>query len=165
MINTFKNVNELDHIQFEIIDARGQKEDGRGLGAKRDLYALFWSEVADSLCVGASERVPLVRHDLYKKEWESIGRILRRGFVEANYFPAILSKAFIIYCLFGTVSNDLLVESFLNFVSSMEKALLQEALKTTNADIYEDEDFLELLDRFNCRSRVHPLKIYGEALE
>ena len=47
----------------------------------------------------------------------------------------------------------------------MEKALLQEALKTTNVDIYEDEDFLELLDRFNCWSRVHPLKIYGEALE
>ena len=42
----------------------------------------------------------------------------------------------------------------------MEKALLQEVLKTTNADIYEDEDFLELLDRFNCRSRVHPLNVY-----
>ena len=92
MINTFKNVNELDHIQFEIIDARGQKEDGRGLGPERDLYASFWSEVADSLCVGASERFPFVRHDLHKKEWESIGRILRRGFVEANYFPTILSK-------------------------------------------------------------------------
>ena len=33
----------------------------------------------------------------------------------------------------------------------MEKALLQEALKTTNPGIYEDEDFLELLDRFNCQ--------------
>ena len=92
-----------------------------------------------------------MRHDLYQKEWESIGRILRIGFVEANYFPTILSEVYIIYCLFGTVSNDLLVESFLNFVSSMEKALLQEALKTTNVDIYQDEDFLELLDRFNCR--------------
>ena len=91
VINTFKNVNEINHIQFEIIDARGQKEDGRGLEAKRDLYASFWSEVADSLCVGALERVSFVRHDFYKKEWESIGRILRRGFVEANYFPTILS--------------------------------------------------------------------------
>ena len=105
MLNTFKNVNEVYHIQFEIIDDRGQKKDGRGLGAKRNLYASFWSEVADSLCAGASERVPFVRHDLYKKEWESIGRILRRGFVEANYFPTNISKAFIIYCLFGTVSN------------------------------------------------------------
>ena len=47
----------------------------------------------------------------------------------------------------------------------MEKALLQEALKTTNADIYEDEDFLELLDRFNCQSRVHPLNVNGVVLE
>ena len=35
----------------------------------------------------------------------------------------------------------------------MKKDLLQEALKTTDADIYEDEDFLELLDPFNCGSR------------
>ena len=49
MINTFKNVNELNHIQFEIIDGRGQKEDGRGLGTESDPYASFWSEVADSL--------------------------------------------------------------------------------------------------------------------
>ena len=81
MINTFKNVNELDHVQFEIIDARSQKEDGRGLGAERDLHTSIWSQVADSLCVGASERIPFLRHDLYKKEWESISRILRRGFV------------------------------------------------------------------------------------
>ena len=47
----------------------------------------------------------------------------------------------------------------------MEKALLQEALKTTNADIYEDEDFLESLDRFNCPSRVHLLNVYGVVLE
>ena len=33
MINTFKNVNELDHIQFEIIDVWVQKEDGGVLGA------------------------------------------------------------------------------------------------------------------------------------
>ena len=144
MINTFKNVNELDHIQFQIIYARGQKEDGRGLGAEWDLYASFWSEVADSVGAGASERVPFVRHDLHKKEWESIGRILQRGLVEANYFPIILSKVFIIYCLFGTVSNDLLIQSFLNCVSSMGKALLKGALKTINADMYEDEDFLEL---------------------
>ena len=47
----------------------------------------------------------------------------------------------------------------------MENALLQKALKTTNAEIYENEDFLELSDRFNCRSRVHPLTVYGVIFE
>ena len=55
--------------------------------------------------------------------------------------------------------------NLLNFVSSVEKALLQEALKATNADIYENEDFLELLDHFSCRSRVHTLNVYGVVLE
>ena len=76
MRNTFKKVNELDHIQFEIIDAQGQNQDGRGLRAERDLYASLWSEVADSLCVSASECIPFVIHDLYQKKWESIDRIL-----------------------------------------------------------------------------------------
>ena len=67
VINTFQNVIGIDHIQFEIIDARGQKEDGCGLGAERDIYVSFCSEVADSVCVVASERVPFARHDLYKK--------------------------------------------------------------------------------------------------
>ena len=51
MINTFKNVNELDHIQFEIIDARGQKEDGPGLWAERNLYgSFFFRNSRFSLC-------------------------------------------------------------------------------------------------------------------
>ena len=75
-------------------------------------------------------------------------------FYEEDLFRQTTSLSFyknlIIYCLFGTVFNDLLIQSFLNFVFSMEKALLQEALKTTNVHIYQDEDFLELLDHFNC---------------
>ena len=35
----------------------------------------------------------------------------------------------------------------------------------TNADIYEDEDFLELLDHFNCWWKVYPLNVYGIVLE
>ena len=92
MINTFKNVNELDHIQFEIIDARCQKKDGRGLGTERDLHASFWSEVADSLCVGTSERGPFVRHDLYKKEWESLAEFYEEGLLKPTISPPSYQK-------------------------------------------------------------------------
>ena len=34
-----------------------------------------------------------------------------------------------------------------------------------NADIYEDEDFLELLDHFSCWWKVYPLNVYGIVLE
>ena len=92
MINTFKNVNELDHIQSEIIDARCHKKDGRGLGTEGDLHALFWSEIADSLCVGTSERGPFVRHDLYKKEWESLAEFYEEGLLKPAISPPSYQK-------------------------------------------------------------------------
>ena len=92
IVNTFKNGNELDHMQFEVIDAQVQQKYSSCLGAERDLYSPVWSKVADSLCLGASERIPFVRHGLYKTKWEPIGKILQRGFLKANYFATILSK-------------------------------------------------------------------------
>ena len=38
-------------------------------------------------------------------------------------------------------------------------------MAVTNADIHEDEDFLELLDHFNCWWKVYPLNVYGIVLE
>ena len=102
MVSTFKNGNELDHMQFEVIDAQVQKEYSCCLVAERDLYASVWLKVANSLCLGASYRVPFVRHGLYKTKWEPIGRILQRGFLKANYFATMLSKALEIYCVFET---------------------------------------------------------------
>ena len=86
--------------------------------------------------------------------------------IDAGYFPIFLSKAFVVHCLFGDtpVSNELLIESFLNFVSPMDCSMFKEALKTTTT-IYDDEEFIELLDRYNCRSKVHALNVYGIILE
>ena len=38
-------------------------------------------------------------------------------------------------------------------------------MAVTNADIYGDEDFLELLDHFNCWWKVYLLNVYGIVLE
>ena len=32
-------------------------------------------------------------------------------------------------------------------------------------DIYTDDEFLDTLDRFDCRSRVHPINVYSVILE
>jgi len=69
------------------------------------------------------------------------------------------------YCLFGNVSNDVLLDSFYKFLSKGEEVLVLEALKTENENIYDDPDFQEILERFNCRSRVHPLNVYGIFVE
>ena len=104
LVEAFKTVSLSDTIKFIIINARGEKEPGVGAGFERD-----------GLCVGERENVPFVHHDLYINEWNSIAKILVKGFMDTKYFPLQLCKAFIIYVLFGDVNNDCFINSSLNY--------------------------------------------------
>ena len=65
--------------------------------------------MVNSLLIEETERVPNVRHDLFKYEWEAIGKTLLKGYIGTGYFPIILIKAFVLYTLFGEVGvGDLL---------------------------------------------------------
>ena len=73
--------------------------------------------------VRKKERVPFARHDLYKKEWKTIGKILAKGFNDTGYFPTMISKSFVQCCFYGDVSNTELNSSFLNYVLRDERML------------------------------------------
>ena len=94
-------------IEYVFIDARGKEEVGRGDRVARDIYSSFWIDASNSLFIGEKERVLFVCHELYKKEWEAIGKILAKGFIDTAYFPTMISKSFVQYCFYGDVSNRL----------------------------------------------------------
>ena len=87
------------NVDFKINNDRGELELVLGTGVNSEVYTLFWNEF--SISMTDRERVPFVRHDHFVEEWESVGRILMKGFGSVSYFPTFLSKAFICYCLFG----------------------------------------------------------------
>ena len=82
----------------------------------------------DSLFVGASERVPYVRHNLYFEEWEALGNLKLHGFTSCAYFPTQRSKAFVMFCLFGEAADNSILQSFLQYLSSTEKEVVETAL-------------------------------------
>ena len=82
----------------------------------------------DSLFVGSNERIPYVQHDLYFEEWEALGNKLLHGFMSCSYFPIQLSRAFVMFCLFGDAPNDSLMQSFLQYLSETGKEVVQTAL-------------------------------------
>ena len=59
--------------------------------------------------IGAAEKVPFIRHDFKKNEWEAVGRVFVYSFVHLSYLPLQLSPAFIVTCLFEdeALTNDL----------------------------------------------------------
>ena len=107
-------------MEYAFIYARGKEEVGRGDGFARDIYSSFWIDVSNSLFIGEKERAPFVRHDLYKREWEAIGKILAKGFNDTGYFLTMISKSFVQNCFYGDVSNTntfyFETLSFLSFV-------------------------------------------------
>ena len=74
---TSLGVHRFEH-QVLIIDLQGNEKIGVGNGVPRDVYTSFWKEVANSLLIGETERVPYMRHDLFKYGWETIGKLTLR---------------------------------------------------------------------------------------
>ena len=152
LISEFKGTDTLQHkLVFRFIGDNGKTESGKGSGVNREaLISLFWKEFSIALSVGASEKVPCIRHDYQASEWRSAAKILTYGYKEESYFPIFLSRAFIANCLFGdnSVSKDCLLESFKAYVSKDEKETLE---KCMSDDIDpEDDDVLELLSSYKC---------------
>ena len=75
------------NIRFLIIDPQGNEGTGAGNGVSPDFYNSFLKEAANSLLIGETERVPYVRLDLFKYEWEAIEKILLKGYIDTGYFP------------------------------------------------------------------------------
>ena len=115
MIDIFRDPSILDYeVDFTIIGHTGIEEEGKGSGVLREVLTSFWHECFSSLTVGALQKVPSVRHDYQKGEWEAIGRLIMYGYSFAKYFPIALSPAFVASVFFGeeSLTPEFLIESF-----------------------------------------------------
>ena len=110
-----------------------------GSGVSRDVYSLFWTDVSDSYLIGTDQRVPFVWHDLYIPEWEAIGRILIKGYLDFECFSIVLSYCFVHYCLYGKLDEEELIKRLLKYLSSDERSVIEEALKCESEDVYFSE--------------------------
>ena len=108
---------------FHLIDIRGVKEEGTGNSVARDIYSFFWIDITNSYFVGEKERVPFVRHVLLKNEWKAISDA--KGNYDVGYFPVMISKAFLVYSIYAEVDEEILVDSFLNYICGDERETLQ----------------------------------------
>lgn len=151
MLNTFRDPKILEYdLDITIIAHNGKGEEGRGSGVLREVLTSFWKECFSCLTVGAIEKVPTVRHDYQKGEWEAIGRIIVYGYSVVKYFPITLSPAFVATVFFGeeSLTPDFLIESFKLYVSLDEREVLENSLKVDFN--LSDGDLLDLLSSFKC---------------
>ena len=155
LINIFKDENSMGEVEsFKVIDERGLPEEGDGIGVTRDVVTTFWQQFFASASTGDREKVPSIRHDYQKNEWQAIARILVFGYKAAEYFPVSLSSAFLASCLFGeeTISSDFLLTSFRGHITADERELFD---KVVSGGFEKDDeaDVLEFLGNYNAYRR------------
>ncbi|XP_036952592.1 uncharacterized protein LOC119018763 isoform X3 [Acanthopagrus latus] len=147
MISQFKDSTLLKHpLKYTYIDEKGADADG----VSRDVYAAFWTEFMDQTAEGEDLRVPSLSPKWQEEEWKSIGRILLKGFQDHGYYPCRLAPVFTVALIFGEneVSDDMLFESLLLYISQSDRDLITTALKEDLVD--EDrEELLDLMDRLD----------------
>ena len=78
-------------LDVVVIDARSEPEKGKGKGVVLDVLTHFGNNFSMSFTVGRKEKTPFIRHDLHKREWQAIARILVYGYKKYGYFPLQLS--------------------------------------------------------------------------
>ena len=67
----------------------------------------------------------------------------------------MVSEEFLVDSIYGEVDEEILVDSFLNYICEDERETVQNVLAIyAKESIFESEDFLDILDRFKCRSKV-----------
>ena len=151
MLEIFKEPRILEYeLDIRVIAQDGREEEGKGSGVVREVLTSFWNECFSSLTVGALEKVPNVRHDYQKGEWEAIGRIIVFGYSEVKYFPITLSRAFVATLFFGeeSLTPDFLIESFKLYVSQDEQEVIDKSLGD-DFD-FSEGDLLDLFSSFKC---------------
>ncbi|KAI3355777.1 hypothetical protein L3Q82_004214 [Scortum barcoo] len=113
----------------------------------RDVYSAFWEHFLEQ-CEGEDERVPRLPPDYSEKEWQAVGRVWLKGYLDHNIIPVRLSTAFILACYKGvsSVDEELLMMSFARFLSVTERASVEKALKG-NMDETDGKDLLDLFSR------------------
>ena len=81
MLKVFSDESILSfNIEVVFKDNMGNVEKGTGGGLIREAFSLFWNEVYDSWMLGVEERIPFIRHDYQRVQWEAVGRILVAGY-------------------------------------------------------------------------------------
>lgn len=147
LINIFKAEDSYRLMAIKVIDERGKVEEGDGAGVTRDIITTFWQQFFSSATIGDKEKVPVIRHDYQKIEWEAIGRILVYGFKTAGYFPIGLSKAFLVSCIFGEeyIDSKYLLASFRPYITADEREVFDEIQE---GNFPEEDDVLDFLGNY-----------------
>ncbi|XP_055076722.2 uncharacterized protein [Misgurnus anguillicaudatus] len=137
-------------VEIEMVLPNGSTEKGEDNGGIfRDALSEYWGTFIMKCTSGNTLKVPMTRHDM-KDEWENVAKVMVLGYNTVQYFPIVLAKPFLCYCLGLNIEEDELFTAFLEIVSPEEKQLVEEAMRDFTS-VSEREEWVEFLEAHDVK--------------
>ena len=132
-------------------------------GVQRDMFSAFWVDVYIHLFEGAKTLIPMVQPGIDIAIFSTLGRIISHGYLACGFLPARIALPSLISMLLGpsvTIPSSILIESFSEYVSEVERHKLKTALTSSLAfGSSMVEDLVAILSRFGCRQIPNHLNL------
>ena len=138
------------------INVEFQGEMGDVDGLTREMFALFWGEARDRLFDGSTEVTPVIDPSS-SSTFYLLGIILTHGFILTGFFPVFIAQAVSVALVAhngsGHCSEGILLASFCNYVSLLEKLAVESALGgPPQIEDRHKMTIIEMLSRMQNRS-------------
>lgn len=143
------------------ITFKGERAVDNG-GVQRDMLSSFWEVAYNTLFEGANLLTPMIHPQTDLDVFPIIGRILSHGYLVTGILPVRIALPTLICMLLGpavSISKELLLDTFLDFVSAEERKTMQQALVYKEKDDfpnYLQRELENVLVNFACRSLPKP---------
>ena len=131
--------------------------DGRACdigGVARDMFSAFWEVAYIQAFDGGNVLTRAIHPHMDVAIYPVLGTIISHGYISSGFLPIRLSFPTVVSCLKGPgveMPDSFLLESFMDYVSTLEGTRLHNALKSAHFSGEEQSDIVSILSRFGCR--------------
>ena len=125
-------------------------ENALGDGVLREVYSVFWDSFVARFCEGSRQFAVIPNPSLSDENYEALGRIITHQLVLTGTFPIQLAELQVLHALFGQVSDDHLVNSFLQILPERERQILPKAMDGKVP--FPTNEIVDILSEFNASS-------------
>ena len=136
------------------IKYEGEKAVDEG-GVQRDMLSAFWAEAYTRLFEGAKTLTPMIHPGLDMTVFPILGRILSHGYLACGMLPVCIALPSLIGMVLGpsvAIPSKIIIESFADYVSDVERRSLKDALECNEPFTYTVRaELVNILSRFGCR--------------
>lgn len=159
VIDLYQNDELLKEFPM-YIKFRGEMAIDHG-GVQRDMFSAFWEQAYGLLFEGATLLTPMFHPEMEMGLFSTIGRVLSHSFLVSGILPVRIALPTLVCMLLGpgsTVSDRMLLNTFLDYISTWERSTFKKALTCSSTSFSPDllEELTATLGGFACRQLPTP---------